>query len=172
MRRDGERARIGAELIPPPTVSALSQTYDRTLEDTLAVQLDIAEHVAGALDVVLDERQRERMRAAGVKNVDAFIRYQKGWKLYIDAHRDPAIDLIDGLRLANAEFDEATALEPRFSFAYYAKTDLRAHHHRGRAQHDERIDAQRAALSSLDRAAATSPDAQQRDSRSQSVRCE
>ena len=29
-------------------------TYDRTLKDTLAVQLDIAEQVAGVLDVVLD----------------------------------------------------------------------------------------------------------------------
>ena len=35
--------------------------------DTLAVQLDIAEQVAGVLNVVLDDKQRESMRSAGVR---------------------------------------------------------------------------------------------------------
>ena len=94
------------------------------MKDSLAVQLDIAEQVAGVKNVVLDDRQRERMRNAGVKNVDAFIPYQKGWKLYIDWHRMPELNLIDTLRLANVEFDKAIALEPSFSFAYFAEADL------------------------------------------------
>jgi len=165
VRREGERARITAQLIRASDgIHLWSQTYDRTVKDTLAVQLDIAEQVAAALDVVLDDHQRARMRAAGVKNVDAFIHYQKGWKLYIDAHRDPAIDLLDGLRQANAEFDQAIALEPDFSFAYYAKADLYEHILiDDRPNRVERLEAQRAALQTLERAAATSPDAQQRE---------
>ena len=110
----------------------------------------------------LDDAQR--MRAAGVKNVDAFIAYQKGWKLYIDAHAKPGVNLIDGLRQANVEFDKATALDPDFSFAYYAEADLYEHTLMadGRS-HAELLDAQRAALHTLERAAATSPDPQQRD---------
>lgn len=165
VRREGERARVTAQLIRASDGTQLwSQTYDRTVTDSLAVQLDIAEQVAGVLDVVLDDKQRARMRAAGVKNVDAFIAYQKGWKLYIDAHAKPGVNLIDGLRQANVEFDKATALDPNFSFAYYAEADLYEHTLMadGRS-HAELLDAQRAALHTLERAAATSPDPQQRD---------
>ncbi len=165
VRREGERARITAQLIRASDGTQLwSQTYDRTVKDSLAVQLDIAEQVAGVLNVVLDDRQRERMRAAGVKNVDAFIAYQKGWKLYIDAHRKPGVNLIDGLRLANVEFEKAIALDPDFSFAYFAEADLYEHIliADGQSQAD-RLDAQRDALRTLERAAATSPDPQQHD---------
>ena len=165
VRREGERARVTAQLVRTSDgIHIWSQTYDRTLKDTLAVQLDIAEQVAGVLDVVLDDAQRARMREAGVKNVDAFIAYQKGWKLYIDAHRKPGANLIDTLRLANVEFAKATELEPNFSFAYFAETDLYEHillaDDRG---HEERVDAQRMALQTLQQAATTSPDAQQRE---------
>ncbi len=57
VRKSGERARITAQLIRVADgFHVWSQTYDRTLTDVLAVQLDIADHVAGALDVLLDER--------------------------------------------------------------------------------------------------------------------
>ncbi len=165
VRREGDRARITAQLIRASDgIHLWSQTYDRTVKDSLAVQLDIAEQVAGVLNVVLDDKQRTHMREAGVKNVDAFIAYQKGWTLYIDAHRKPDIDLIEGLRLANVEFDKAIALEPDFSFAYFAKTDLFEHIliANGRSQ-AERVDAQRSALRSLQLAADNNPDPQQRE---------
>ncbi len=165
VRREGERARITAQLIRASDGYHLwSETYDRTLNDTLAVQLDIAEKVAGALDVLLDDKQRARMHDAGVKNVDAFIAYQKAWKLYGDAHRVVSIGLLEGLRLANAQFDQAIALEPGYSMAYYAKADLYEHTliDDGTTQ-AQRLDAQREALQTLERAAATSPDAQQRE---------
>jgi TolB-like protein len=165
VRREGERARVTAQLIRASDGTQLwSQTYDRTVKDSLAVQLDIAEQVAGVLNVVLDDKQRAQMRAAGVKNVDAFIAYQKGWKLYIEAHFKAGIDLIDGLRQANVEFDKAIALDPNFSFAYFAEADLYEHTLMadGRS-HAELLEAQRAALYTLGRAAATSPNPQQRD---------
>jgi TolB-like protein len=68
VRRGGERARITAQLIRASDgIHLWSETYDRTLTDTLAVQVDIAEQVAGVLNVVLDDQQRARMRAEGVK---------------------------------------------------------------------------------------------------------
>ena len=165
VRREGQRARITAQLIRASDGQMLwSETYDRTLQDTLAVQLDIAENVAGALNVLLDDKQRAMMRKAGVGNVDAFIAYQKGWKLYLDAHRDEKISLLDGLRLANAQFDNAIALEPNYSMAHYAKADLYEHTLiDDRTTQAERQDAQRAVLQTLARAAETGPDAQQRE---------
>ena len=165
VRRGGDRARITAQLIRTSDgIHLWSQTYDRTLQDTLAVQLDIAESVAGALDVLLDDRQRDTMRNAGVANVDAFIHYQKGWKLYLDAHGKPEIDLLEGLRLANAAFDRAIALEPNYAMAHYAKADLYEHMLiDDRTTQAERQDAQRAVLQTLARAAETGPNAQQRE---------
>jgi len=164
VRREGERARITAQLIRASDgIHLWSETYDRTVNDTLAVQLDIAEQVAGALNVVLDDRQRERMRAAGIKNVDAFIAYQKGLKLYEDAHAKPDLDLFDTLALANEQFARATQLEPDFSLAFFATADRSEHLllSDGRSA-PERADAQRDALKVLESAAATSRDAQQR----------
>ena len=165
VRSVGERARITAQLIRTSDgIHLWSETYDRTLTDTLAVQVDIAEQVAAVLNVVLDDKQRARMRAEGVKNVDAFIAYQKGLKLYADAH-DPAKShsVIDGLRLANKEFDRAISLEPGFSQAYFAAADLYDHILLAddRPQ-SERLEAQQAALHYLQLAAANSHDEQQR----------
>ncbi|MGH9589518.1 MAG: hypothetical protein ACRD25_03950 [Terracidiphilus sp.] len=54
VRREGERARVTAQLIRASDGTQLwSQTYDRTVKDSLAVQLDIAEPVAGVLNVLL-----------------------------------------------------------------------------------------------------------------------
>ncbi|HSE11070.1 MAG TPA: hypothetical protein VLB69_00420 [Rudaea sp.] len=163
VRREGPRARITAQLIRASDgIHLWSQTYDRTVEDTLAVQLDIAEQVAGALNVVLDDGQRTRMRAAGIKNVDAFIAYQKGLKVYADAHAKPELDLFDTLGEANQLFAKATQLEPNFSLAYFAMADRFEH----LLQADDRsaavrLDAQQSALKTLQQAAASSADEQQ-----------
>jgi len=165
VRREGERARITAQLIRTSDgIHLWSETYDRTLKDTLAVQLDIAEQVAGALDVVLDDKQRAHMHDAGVKNIEAFIAYQKGLKLYAEAHdATRSHDTIDGLRLANLEFDKAVVLEPGFSQAWFTAADLYDHillaDNRPSA---ERADAQRAALHYYGQSAATSHDEQLR----------
>jgi TolB-like protein len=164
VRRDGNRARITAQLVRTRDgIHLWSETYDRNLQDTLAVQLDIAEKVAGSLNVLLDDKQRATMRKAGVANVDAFIAYQKGLKLYFDAHNKPEIGLLEGLHLANAEFDRATTLEPDFFEAHFAKADLYEHTLQADDRDQaERIAAQRAALETLQLAANNSKDEQQR----------
>jgi TolB-like protein len=165
VRRSGDHARITAQLVRASDGFHLwSQTYDRTLSDILAVQLDIAEHVAGALDVVMDDQQRERMRSAGVKNVDAFIAYQKGLKLYEDAH-DPARspELIAVLRKADIEFARAVELEPGFALAHFMSTDLYIHLMiADSTSAAERTAALNATLSRLDEALRTMRDPQQR----------
>jgi TolB-like protein len=165
VRREGQRARITAQLIRASDgIHLWSETYDRTLTDTLAVQLDIAEHVAAVLNVVLDDKQRASMHAAGLKNVDAFIAYQKGLKLFADAHNPASShDTIEGLRVANKEFDKATTSEPGFSQAYFQAADLYDHilvaDH---PSHAERLDAQRQGLHYYEMAAVNSRDEQQR----------
>ena len=165
VRRAGDRARITAQLVRASDgFHFWSETYDRTLTDILAVQVDIATQVAGVLNVVLDDQQRARMRAEGVKNVDAFIAYQKGLKLYADAHDSTkSQSVIVGLRQANQEFDRAIEIEPGFAQAYFAAADLYDHillaDDRSQA---ERLEAQQGALHYYGLAATNSHDEQQR----------
>jgi len=129
VRRSGEQARITAQLVRVSDGFHLwSETYDRTLADSFAIQHEIAEKVAGALNVLLDDRQRARMREAGVESVEAFVAYQRGRKVYDEAH-DPrsGSELFATLERANLEFARAVALDPRFSQAYLASTDLYGH---------------------------------------------
>ena len=104
------------------------------------------------------------MRSEGIKNVDAFIAYQKGLQLYADAHNpEKSQSVVVGLRLANQEFDRAIALEPGFSQAYFAAADLYDHILLADDQSQaEKLKAQQAGLHYLELAAAHSHDEQQR----------
>lgn len=126
VRRAGEQLRITAQLIRAEDGFHLwSETYDRRTEDTLAVQQDIAEKIALALDVVLDDTLRNQMRSIGVKNVEAFTLYQKGREIFERAHGDA--NLIGLLRQANPYFEEAVKLAPGFPDAYMNISDLYSH---------------------------------------------
>ena len=126
VRRDRERLRIAAQLIRAADGFHLwSSTYDRTVEDSFAVQTDIAENVAAALNVVLDDDRRAEMRAAGVRDPQAFIAYQKGIELYDLAHGGK--QLLTILAQANTYFEEAVDRVPNFSDAYLLQTDYYTH---------------------------------------------
>ena len=126
VRRDGKRLRITAQLNRAADGFHLwSETYDRNAEDTFAVQIDIAENVASALDVVLDDGRRARMRAVGVRDPQAFIAYQKGLELYALAHpNDKQLAL---LAQANAFFEQAIERVPDFSDAHHRHSDYYTH---------------------------------------------
>lgn len=126
VRRSGERLRVTAQLIRAEDAFHLwSKNYDSTSTDTIAVQEDIAEQIAAALDVVLDETKREAMRQAGLKDVKAFTLYQKGLDRFERAHDE--IDTTAGLREANEIFDQVIALVPDFSLVYVEHSDYYAH---------------------------------------------
>jgi TolB-like protein len=126
VRRAGEQLRITAQLIRTSDGFHLwSESYDRRTADTFAVQEDIAEKVALALNVVLDEVSRARMRRAGTGNVEAFTEYQKGREWFIRAHDSD--DMITRLRQANEHFEKAIALAPEIPDAYNGINDLHSH---------------------------------------------
>jgi len=126
VRRAGDQLRITAQLIRTADGFHLwSETYDRRTEDTLVVQENIAEKIAMALDVILDDEQRERMRQAGVRNVEAFTAYQKGVELYTRAHGKG--EQISLLRQANLKLEEAVSFTADFTDAYIVSSDLHTH---------------------------------------------
>ncbi|NOR19539.1 MAG: hypothetical protein GQ538_05570 [Xanthomonadales bacterium] len=140
VRRSGDRVRITAQLIRADDGFHLwSNTYDRTLEDVFAVQEDIAENIASTLDVVLNEDKRQKMRAARIQDVEAFIALQKGHEAFALAHTtgDPGQLLPE----ANRWFDQALEIVPELTMALYLRTDLYGHllyeNASGARSHDE-----------------------------------
>jgi tetratricopeptide (TPR) repeat protein len=102
-----------------------SENYDSTEKDTIAVQEDIAAKIAQALDVVLDDDKREAMRSAGLRDVAAFIAFQKGNEFYEQAH--DAADQIASLREANQYYDQVIESVPTYAPAYQKHSDLYIH---------------------------------------------
>ena len=126
VRRSGERLRVTAQLIRADDGFHLwSENYDSTSTDTIAVQESIAEQIASALDVVLDERKRDAMKQAGLRDVEAFTLYQKGLEVYERAHGE--MNMIEGLRQANVYFEKVIERVPTFSQVYLDHSDLFIH---------------------------------------------
>ena len=126
VRRAGERLRVTAQLIRASDGFHIwSENYDSTAADTIAVQEDIAEKIALALDVVMNEDKREAMRRAGLRDVEAFIALQKGIELYDKAHGDP--DMVGVLRQANHYFDVVEQRVPDYPVAYQLHSDFFTH---------------------------------------------
>jgi len=128
VRRDGERLRVTAQLIRASDGFHLwSENYDRSSEDTFGVQTDIAQKIATALDIVLDDEQLQRMHAVELHNPEAYVAFQQGLEAYVEAH-DRVGGASDNLRKANRLFDRVLALEPNSFRTYVLHSDYYAHY--------------------------------------------
>ncbi len=126
IRRDSNQLRITAQLVRAEDgFHVWSETFEHTSDEIFAVQIDIAEKVAAALDIVLDEDLRRRMRGAGVHDPEAFIGYQKGLELFDRAHGSNRT--LDLLAEANVHFEHAIERAPDFSKAYVHHSDYYSH---------------------------------------------
>ena len=127
VRRSGERLRVTAQLIRASDGFHLwSNNYDSNSADTIEVQEDIAEKIAVALNVVLDESKRELMQLNGLRDVEAFVAFQKGVETYEQAHHGVET-ITEGLLPANLFFEDVLERVPDFSAAWRAHSDLYMH---------------------------------------------
>ena len=124
VRRSDEKLRVTAQLVRATDGFHLwSQSYDRTADDALKVQQDIAGNVARMLDIYLDDKQRAQMFASGTHDPQAFDAYLRGRALFSEAHRtDYGL-----LWQANALFEEALRHDPRYARAHYLHHDAYGH---------------------------------------------
>ncbi len=117
VRRDGSRVRITAQLIETRGETHLwAESYDRRLEDCLAVQTavatEIAHALAGELMLAPSLGDVERKNPAAYQ---AYLRARYHWNRPGD----------QGLEEAIAAYDEAIALEPRCLKAYSGRARAR-----------------------------------------------
>lgn len=110
VRVEGSRVRVSAELVDARTRESLwRQQYERELAGVLAVQRDIAQHIAQALEPNLTEAQRARLAKQPTDNLEAYT-------LFLRARELPSTDRqrnLEGIGLLK----EALALDPKFAEA-------------------------------------------------------
>jgi len=125
VRRSGERLRITAQLIRARDGFHLwSQDYDSMSEDVLDVQRDVAEQIASALDILLDDERRAAMLRSGTRNVEAFEYAQRGWAVYWAVHNGAADQTLWD---ANVLFERALAIDSDYASAAFGATDAYIH---------------------------------------------
>ena len=127
VRKIGDDLRVTAQLIRAEDGFHLwSDTYNRKAADLFEVQLEVAESIADALDVVLDSSMRERLLQSGTRNIEAFKAFRQGVALFDTAHernQDRLVTLAD----ANVYFERALAIDPNISGAALLHSDRFAH---------------------------------------------
>ena len=112
VRRSADRVRVTAQLIAAERDEHLwADTYDRVLEDVFAVQSDVAENIAKALQAELTPGERERLHRKPTENLEAYDLCLKGMR--IGESMDP-----NALRQAERYFQGAIALDPGYARAY------------------------------------------------------
>jgi len=116
VRRVGDRVRVSAQLIEVRDGFQLwSDTYERELNDIFAVQEDVAQSIASALEIELSADDASIVRS-GTDNVDAYSSYLLGrfhW------NKRTAADMV----VAASHFEEATRLDPEFAGAWSGLAD-------------------------------------------------
>ncbi len=122
VQRAGDQVRVTVQLIDGPTdVHLWAESYDRALttETIFSIQADIAQAVAGAMQVMLSPDETEALRTGSTDNLQAYEAFLRGTLLSGFAETSP-----ERSRQAIAEFDRAIALDPDFAEAYARKATI------------------------------------------------
>jgi TolB-like protein/Tfp pilus assembly protein PilF len=116
VRRQGDQARISAELIDARTgFQRWSQDYDHDVRDMLATQASIAQAVAEQLKGALLGGDMQAMSAGGTANPQAYDAYLQGKRVFDLGGGE------DAFRAALSHFDAAVAADPGFAAAHAAR---------------------------------------------------
>jgi TolB-like protein len=117
VRRAGDRLRVTAQLIRVDDDAHLwSDSFDRSVEDSIEIQETIALQIARALQTAMDPEELEEMLSAGTSSVAA-------WELYLQAEalaEGEASDLSEMLQL----LEQAVAIDPQFVDAHITIANL------------------------------------------------
>ena len=110
VRVEGSRVRVSAELVDARTRESLwSRQYERELAGVLAVQSDIAQQIAKALEPNLSEAQRIRLAKQPTDNLEAYTLFLRSRELP-SSNRPQNLEAIGLLK-------KAVALDPKFAEA-------------------------------------------------------
>ena len=117
LRRAGNRLRITAQLVETRTGhSVWAKRYDRQLEDVFAIQDEIAQNIAQALEVMLSEKEKQVIEKLPTANVEAYDYYLRGRQFFHQLRRK-------SLEFARQMFGRAIEIDPQYARAYAGLAD-------------------------------------------------
>ncbi len=112
VRKFGNKVRVAVQLIEVKEDKHLwAQNYDRELEDVFAIQSDIAERVAKALEVKVLGEERQRLEGRASKDTEALTLYMKGRSSYNEGNES-------SVRKAIEYFGRAVQQDSDFALGY------------------------------------------------------
>lgn len=116
--REGNRIRVHAQLIRASTDEHFwSETYDRELRDTLALESEVAQSIARKVQVTITGKERARLVGAREISPEVYESYLKGREEVSRAYSRAEIER------SLAYFEEAIRKDPTFAPAYVGLAD-------------------------------------------------
>lgn len=117
VRKAGKNLRITVQLIDVRTEGHLwAQKYDRQLEDIFKVQTEVAEEVAGHLQLKLLPSGKRTIESRSTDNTDAYGYFLKGRYFWNERTED-------ALKKAIGYFERAIEKDPKYAPAYSGLSD-------------------------------------------------
>jgi TolB-like protein/Flp pilus assembly protein TadD len=114
VRRVGNRVRVNVQLIDATSDEHIwAEDYDRDLTDVFAIQTDLAQKIASALQAKLSPNEKARLDRRPTQNPDAYL-------LFVQAHGyTNRMDMFHDTTLkAEPLFEQAIKLDPNFAAAF------------------------------------------------------
>jgi len=117
LRRAGNRLRITTQLIDSHSGTSLwAKRYDRELQDVFEVQDEIAQSIAGALQVMLSDSEKRVIEKVPTMDVRAYDYYLRGRQYFHQFRRK-------GFEFARQMFEKAIEIDPKYARAYAGIAD-------------------------------------------------
>jgi non-specific serine/threonine protein kinase len=114
VRRTANRVLVNVQLTDATTERQIwSDRYDRTLQDSIALQGEVAAEIATALAAKLSPEEKAEVEAKLTNNPDAYVVYLRGreFQMRPEVSRDNYV-------AAEQYYRHAVALDPRFALAH------------------------------------------------------
>jgi TolB-like protein/Tfp pilus assembly protein PilF len=114
VRRTANRVLVNVQLTDATTERQIwSDRYDRTLQDSIALQGELAAEIATALAAKLSPEEKAQVEAKLTNNPDAYVVYLRGREFQMRPERSR-----DNFVAAEQCYRHAVALDPRFALAH------------------------------------------------------
>jgi TolB-like protein len=114
VRRSGNRVRVNVQLINASNDEHIwAEDYDRDLTDVFAIQTDLAQKIAAALQAKLSPNEKARLDRRPTQSPDAYLLFVRAhdYANQKDMFRDKSLKAVP-------LFEEAIKLDPNFALAF------------------------------------------------------
>ena len=128
IEKSGDSVRINARLIDASTDQHIwGEKYDRNIKELFAIQSEVAENIASALETKLTPQQKKNLSTHYTENIEAYKFYRKG-RWFWDKRSRESYDS------AEANYQQAIQLDPDYALAYAGLADCYTYNQKGLPQ--------------------------------------